>query len=94
MSFIFSSYGYPIVLAPLIEKINLTAVQCHFTIKQVSLFFIFFFKINYLFIYFLSALGFCCWVRAFSSCGEPGLLFVAVHGLLVAVASLVAEHRL
>ena len=39
-----------------------------------------------------------CWVfiavRAFSSCGERGLLFVVVHGLLVAVASLVAEHGL
>ena len=37
-----------------------------------------------------------CWVvtalyRLFSSCGEPGLLFV---GLLFAMASLVAEHRL
>ena len=28
------------------------------------------------------------------SCGERRLLFVAVHGLLVAVASLVAEHGL
>ena len=28
------------------------------------------------------------------SCGERGLLFVAVRGLLIAVASLVAEHRL
>ena len=40
-----------------------------------------------------------CWVfvaarRAFSSCCERGLLFVAVHGLLIAVASFVAEHRL
>ena len=32
-------------------------------------------------------------MQAFSSCGEQGLLFVAVHGLLIAVASLV-EHRL
>ena len=56
----------------------------------------FFFLINfYLFIYlFLAALGLCCCVRAFSSCGEQGLLFVAVHGLLIAVASLVAEHGL
>ena len=38
-------------------------------------------------------LGLCCCVRAFSSCSELGLLFVAVHGLLTAVASLVAEHR-
>ena len=32
--------------------------------------------------------------RAFSSCSEWGLLFVAVRGLLFAVASLVAEHGL
>ena len=52
----------------------------------------YFFKINiYL---FLAELGLHCCVRAFSSCGKRGLLFVAVHGLLIAVASLVAEHRL
>ena len=28
------------------------------------------------------------------SCGEQGLLFVAVFGLLIAVASLVAEKRM
>ena len=43
---------------------------------------------------FLAALGLCCCARAFSSCGEPGLLLVAVRGLLIAVASLVAEHGL
>ena len=32
-------------------------------------------------------------VWAFSSCGERGLLFIVAHGLLIAVASLVAEHR-
>ena len=37
-------------------------------------------------------LGLRCCVRAFSSCGEQGLLFIAVRGLLIAVASLVAEH--
>ena len=31
---------------------------------------------------------------AFSSCGERGLLFVAVRGLLIVVASFVAEHGL
>ena len=47
------------------------------------------------FIYlFLAALGLRCCARAFSSCGEWGLLFVAVCGLLIAVASLVAEHGL
>ena len=39
-------------------------------------------------------LGLRSCARAFSSCGERGLLFVAVRGLLIAVASLVAEHRL
>ena len=42
----------------------------------------------------MAALGLCCCTRAFSSCGERGLLFVAVRGLLIAVASLVAEHGL
>ena len=47
------------------------------------------------FIYlFLAVLGLRCCSRAFSSCGEQGLLFVAVHGLLIAVASVVVEHRL
>ena len=32
--------------------------------------------------------------RPFSSCGEWGLLFIAVRGLLIVVASLVVEHRL
>ena len=39
-------------------------------------------------------LGLCCRVWPLSSCGEQGLLFVVVHGLLVAVASLVVEHGL
>ena len=37
-------------------------------------------------------LRFC--VRAFSSCGEQGPLFIAVHGPLTIAASLVVEHRL
>ena len=45
-------------------------------------------------VYFLAALGLRCCPRAFSSCGELGLLFVVVRGLLIAVASLVAEHGL
>ena len=43
---------------------------------------------------FLAMLDLRCCVRAFFSCREQGLLFVAVHGLLIAVASLVAEHEL
>ena len=46
----------------------------------------------YYFIYlFLAVLGLRCCAWAFSSCGEQGLLFVEVRGLLIAVASLVAE---
>ena len=45
-------------------------------------------------LFILAALGLRCCVRAFSSCGERGLLFVAVRGLLIAVASLVVEHGL
>ena len=37
---------------------------------------------------FLAVLGLHCCARAFSSCSEHGLLFVAVHRLLIAVASL------
>ena len=47
----------------------------------------------YLFL-ILAVLGLCCCAWAFSSCGERGLLFAAVRGLLIAVASLVAEYRL
>ena len=54
-------------------------------------FFWFLKKIIYL---FLAALGLRCCMRAFSSCGEQELLFVVVHRLLIAVASLVAEHGL
>ena len=32
--------------------------------------------------------------EAFSSCGGQGLLFIEVHRLLIAAASLVVEHRL
>ena len=47
-----------------------------------------------LFVLFLAVLGLCCCTQAFSSCGERGLLFVVARGLLIAVASLVAEHSL
>ena len=43
---------------------------------------------------FLAMLGLFCCTRAFSSCGEQGLLLVAVHRLLIVVTSLVVERRL
>ena len=50
--------------------------------------------LNFIYL-FMAALGLhCCCVQAFSSCGEWGLLFVAVSGLLIVVASLVVEHGL
>ena len=55
---------------------------------------IYFLKFIYLIYIFLAALRLHCCVRAFSSCSEQGLLFVAVHGLLIVMVSLVAEHRL
>ena len=64
-------------------------------VHGVKLFFFFFWESIYLFIYlFLAALGLRCCTRAFSSCGERGLLFVAVPGFLIVVASLVVEHGL
>ena len=51
-----------------------------------------FFKKIYLFL-FLVALGLCCCTGTSSSCGERGLLFIAVRGLLIAGASLV-QHGL
>ena len=37
--------------------------------------------------------GHWCYMRAFPSCGEQEPPFVAVHGLLIMMAALVAEHR-
>ena len=55
----------------------------------------FFKKKFYLFIYlFLAVLGLRFCARAFSSCGKQGPLFIAVHGPLTIVASLVVEHKL
>ena len=42
----------------------------------------------------MAVLGLCCSMRAFSSCSECELLFVVMRGLLIAMASLVAEHGL
>ena len=44
---------------------------------------LFFFNSFILFYLFLAVLGLHCCVWAFSSCGEWGLLFDAVHGLLI-----------
>ena len=61
---------------------------------SIIVLFLFFKKFYLIYLLFLAVLGLHCCMRAFSSCGEQGLLFVAVRGLLIAVASLVAEHGL
>ena len=42
----------------------------------------------------MPVLGLRCYMQGFSSWSEWGLLFVVVHGHLIAVASLVAGHGL
>ena len=42
----------------------------------------------------MAVLGLRFCVRAFSSCGKRGPLFITVRGPLTIAASLVAEHRL
>ena len=63
-----------------------SAQSLQFMLQRFCLFFVIYL--------FMAALGLRCCTGAFSSCGEWVLLFVAVHGLLIAVASLVAEHGL
>ena len=50
------------------------------TAKWLSYIYILFFKLIYL---FLAVLGLHCCMWAFSSCGGWGILFVAMHGLLI-----------
>ena len=70
---------------------NMCVMLCSYGIAFTYILFLY---IN-LFIYlFLAVSGLCCCVRAFSSCGKQGLLFIAVCGLLIVVASLVVERGL
>ena len=50
--------------------------------------------LNFLFALFLAALGLGCFAWALSSCDKWELLFPAMLGLLITVASLVVEHGL
>ena len=53
-----------------------------------------FFKNNFIHLFIFGCSGSSLLCRLFSSCGEGGLLFIAVRGLLIVVASLVAERGL
>ena len=75
-----------------------TSYGC-FPVCYVSFFspsgYFFFLNKFVLFIYlFMAALGLRCCTQALSRCGEQGLFFVVVRGLLFAVDSPVAEHGL
>ena len=61
---------------------------------QLLFFFLIYLFIYLLLLFFLAALGLHCCARGFSNCGERGLPFIAVCGLLIAVDSLAAEHGL
>ena len=52
-----------------------------------------FFKIILKVYLFLTVLGLCC-CTVFSLVGERGLLFIALHRLLIAMACFVSQHRL
>ena len=49
---------------------------------------VFFFLNKFIIYLFLAELGLCCCMSAFSICGEWGLLFAAVCGLLIEVVLL------
>ena len=91
---LFGSSFFPLVsLAKVLSILFIFSENQLFVLLIFSIVFLFSvsFILFYLFI-FLAALGLHCCARAFSSCSERGLLFVVVHRLLIAVASLVVGH--
>ena len=62
-------------------------------VAPVCALFIYLFN-KFIYYLFFGCVGSLLLRRALSSCGQRGLLFIALCGLLIAVASLVAEHRL
>ena len=87
--FIYSSISEHFGCFHVLASVNSAAVNI-----EVHDSFCFFNKFIYFIYLFLAVLGLCCCMRAFSSCGDQGLLFVAVRGFLIVVAALVAEHGL
>ena len=76
----------------LLKSNNINQVNQNLSFLFIIVFFVF--LKNFIYFYFLAALGLHCCAWALSSCGKQGLLFFAVCGLLVVVASLVAEYGL
>ena len=73
--------------SPTHQLILLTCQQCLSFKYMYSTFWFVIFKKLYIFIYGFSGSLLLCLDLSFLSCGEWGLLFVAVCGLLIAVAS-------
>ena len=95
-SSIFSFCGTSILLSTVaaLLHIHIRSVQgFHFLHILTKICYLWSFPLFLIYL-FLAGLGLYCCARAVSSCGEWGLVFVVVHRLLVAVASLVVEHRL
>ena len=85
-----ASHPYPHICIPVAQAPPFRGLflnvqkQLHSSAVEV----LFFFSLNEFIYLFLAALGVRYCARAFSSCGERGLLFLAVCRLLIAVASL------
>ena len=60
-------------------------------LNTTELYILFIFLNTFIYLFIFGCVG-SSW--AFSNCGERGLLSVVVHGFLIVVASLVAEHGL
>ena len=83
------------------KLVHVSGIHCHVCASSTSGCAFVYFTVQYCIeyssivsffkIYFWAALGLHCCARAFSSCREWGLLFVVMRGLLITVASLVAE---
>ena len=83
-----------ILFLNILHQILLFTILLCIVFLRLKYFFLNLFYFIFYFILFLAVLGLHCCTRAFSSCGERGLLFVAVRRLLIAVASLIVEHGL
>ena len=89
--------GWALLQVPCALKINQRQAFIFSCTTHLLFYFILFIYLFLIFIYlylFLSVLGLRFCVRAFSSCGKRGPLFIAVRRPLTITASLVAEHRL
>ena len=62
--------------------------------SEPSLFLLLLFIYLFIYLFIFGCVGSHCCAWASSSCGERGLLFIVVCGLLIVVASLVAEQGL